>query len=348
MGVAGPAVEFPFRGWVAAVEGEQHRVGAGPGGWRGAARRGSGGPRRVCRRRGRRRCRCWRRGARRSGSPSCGSRRGARGEVSVPRPAPRRGVGQQPQGEQAAGHRVAVREIAVDVGTPGLPAVFVGRKCHPGRLGVDIDQRFAVGDAEREGDGPTGRDRNLTGRPASRRSGGDARSASAKVDQLHTTTSPRCSTRGEVWCSPRRGSNSITASTGPSAAVSRRTSRLDGNSYPVTSAIIASVRVSRPPGVSQVVSRWRWPVAAGDDRGRSGWPHAEGARRRPADQAAEHRGPSKRGRTASRWRRRSRQALRCGCHPAGRSPRWGWPAARSRECGAWRVSAPSSTPRATP
>ena len=98
---------------------------------------------------------------------------------------PRRGVGQQPQGEQAAGHRVAVREIAVDVGTPGLPAVFVGRKCHPGRVGVDIDQRFAVGDAEREGDRLTGRDPHLTGRPASRRSGGDARSASAKVDQLH-------------------------------------------------------------------------------------------------------------------------------------------------------------------
>jgi len=29
-------------------------------------------------------------------------------------------------------------------------------------------------------------------------------------------------------------------------------------------------------------------VAAGDDRGGSGWTHAEGARRRPADQAAEH------------------------------------------------------------
>jgi hypothetical protein len=68
------------------------------------------------------------------------------------------GVGQQPQGEQAAGHRVAVREVAVDVGTPGLPGLFVGRQCRPGRVGVDIDQRFPVGDTQREGDGPTGRD----------------------------------------------------------------------------------------------------------------------------------------------------------------------------------------------
>jgi hypothetical protein len=51
-----------------------------------------------------------------------------------------------------------VREVAVDVGTPGPPAVFVGRQCRPGRLGVEVDQRFAVGDAEREGDGLTGRD----------------------------------------------------------------------------------------------------------------------------------------------------------------------------------------------
>ena len=75
--------------------------------------------------------------------------------------------------------------------------MFVGLECRPGRVGVDVDQRFAVGDAEHEGDGLTGRDRNR--RPVVRLGGGvggDARSASAVVDQLHTRTSPRCSMRG--------------------------------------------------------------------------------------------------------------------------------------------------------
>ena len=160
VGVAGPAVELPFRCRVAAVEGEQDRE-AGPVQAAGVeepgvevagfvvfadaeegadADAGVAGPgvavvpvadsAGVLRERG---CRCRDRRA-------------------------RRGVGQQPQGEQAAGHRVAVREVIVDVGTPGAPAVFVGLQCRPGRVGVDVDQRFAVGDAEREGDGMTGRD----------------------------------------------------------------------------------------------------------------------------------------------------------------------------------------------
>ncbi|MGH2814702.1 MAG: hypothetical protein ACRDLC_06030, partial [Actinomycetota bacterium] len=51
-----------------------------------------------------------------------------------------------------------MREVAVDFGTPGPPAVFVGLQCRPGCLGVEVDQRFTVGDTEREGDGLTGRD----------------------------------------------------------------------------------------------------------------------------------------------------------------------------------------------
>ena len=70
----------------AAVEGEQHGE-AGPVESTGVQQPGqeSRAPRRPCRHRGRRRCRCWRRGARRSGSPSCGCRRDARGVTSSAR-----------------------------------------------------------------------------------------------------------------------------------------------------------------------------------------------------------------------------------------------------------------------
>jgi hypothetical protein len=57
---------------------------------------------------------------------------------------------------------------------------------------------------------------------------------------------------------PGRGSNSITASTGPPAADSRRTSSVAGSSRPLTSATIASVSVrvgvSGPSPTCQVVS----------------------------------------------------------------------------------------------
>ena len=207
VGVAGPAVEFPFRGWVAAVEGEQDGE-AGPVQAAGVEQPGEevagfvvladaeegadadagvagpgvavvpvADPAGVFRERG---CRCRDRRARRR-------------------------VGQQPQGEQAADHRVAVREVAVDVGTPGLPAVFVGLQCRPGRVGVDVDQRFAVGDAEREGDGPTGRDTQPSRVVrASRRSGGRCSAARARWSTSCTRRrrrGARCAAAGGV----RRG-----------------------------------------------------------------------------------------------------------------------------------------------
>jgi hypothetical protein len=292
VGVAGPAVEFPFRGWVAAVEGEQDRE-AGPvqaagveqpgvevAGFgvladaeKGAdADAGVAGPgiavvpvadpagvfgERGCRRRDRR---------------------------------TRRGVGQQPQGEQAAGHRVAVREVAVDVGTPALPAVFVGLQCRPGHLGVDVGQRFAVGDTQREGDGLTRQDTHPQGssgleaerrRCAQRERGGRP---AAHDDVAAVLDARRPVVLAEAGIELDHGVNRA-AGGGESAhqQAGRQQPAADVGDHPLGQGELPARRVPgclKGGGVGS--------VAAGDDRGRSGRAHAEGARRRPADQAAEH------------------------------------------------------------
>jgi hypothetical protein len=73
--------------------------------------------------------------------------------------------------------------------------------------------------------------------------------AMAMVGPLQIRTAPRCWARGGRCRSPRRGSNSMRASTGPSGAVNRRTSIVDGRRRPRVSATIPSVNVGRPESV---------------------------------------------------------------------------------------------------
>ena len=293
VGVAGPAVEFPFRRRVAAVEGEQDGE-AGPVQAAGVEQPGEevagfvvfadaeeradadagvagpgvavvpvAGPAGVFRERG---CRC--------------RDRRARG-----------GVGQQPQGEQAAGHRVAVREVAVDVGTPGLPAVFVGRQCRPGRVGVDVDQRFAVGDTQRQGDGLTGRDtqpHRSSGLEAERRR--CAQRECGGRPAAHEVVAAVLDARrpvvfAEAGIELDHGVNRAIGGGEPAhQQAGRQQPTGDVGDHPLGQGEPSARRV---PGCLE--GGGVGSVAAGDDRGRSGWPHAEGARRRPADQAAEHR-----------------------------------------------------------
>ena len=80
---------------------------------------------------------------------------------------------------------------------------------------------------------------------------------------------------------------------GPPLAVSRRTSSVAGKSVPVTSAIIASVSVSRPSAHSHVVSSVAVPswYTAVDDRRGTSRTHGERARVPAADEPTEDRRP---------------------------------------------------------
>ena len=237
----------------------------------------------------------------------------------------RRGVGQQPQGEQAAGHRVAVREVAVDVGTPGLPAVFVGLQCRPGRVGVDVGQRFAVGDAEREGDGLTRRDpqhHRSSGLEAERRRCAQRERGgrpAAHDDVAAVLDARRPVVFAEAGIELDHGVNRA-AGGGESAhqQAGRQQPAADVGDHPLGQGELPARRVPgclKGGGVGS--------VAAGDDRGRSGLApcgRCPPPARRPGGRTRVGRRSG--GRTASRWRRRSRQVPRCGCHRAARSPRW--------------------------
>ena len=127
------------------------------------------------------------------------------------------------------------------------------------------------------------------------------------------------------WCSPRRGSNSTTASTGPPSAVSRRTSSVAGSRRPATSATMASVRVSRPsptrPGRLQGGGVAAGTAAATTVAGPRG-PTRNVPAAGPPTSRPKTGSPSKRGSTASRSAPSlETRAPRCGCRRAARSPR---------------------------
>ena len=71
---------------------------------------------------------------------------------------PRRGVGQQPQGEQTADHQVTLGQSVVDVVTPAAPPLLVGFERDPCGIRVDVDEWLALGDREDDGEGLAGRD----------------------------------------------------------------------------------------------------------------------------------------------------------------------------------------------
>ena len=71
-------------------------------------------------------------------------------------------VGEQPQCQQAAHHRGPLREqLVVDAVTPRLPAALVLHQGVPGSLGIDVDQRLAVGHGDLDGDRSLRADRDL-------------------------------------------------------------------------------------------------------------------------------------------------------------------------------------------
>ncbi|HYX44674.1 MAG TPA: hypothetical protein VE760_06485 [Acidimicrobiales bacterium] len=159
-GVTRPPVQLVFGGWTLAVEGEQHResrtveaggmeqpgqeppslVGLAHSEEGGDADAGVAGPRVAV-------------------VPVAlaagvlGERGGGGGHRC-----PRRRVGQQAQSEQAAHHRRTLGEPVLDAVTPGAPAPLVRLEGGQARVGVDVHERFAVGDGEDDGQRPAGRD----------------------------------------------------------------------------------------------------------------------------------------------------------------------------------------------
>jgi hypothetical protein len=97
-----------------------------------------------------------------------GQRGGGRGDRCA-----RRRVGQEPQREQAPDGHVAMGEGGVDVAAPPAPARLIGFEGGPGGVGVDVHERFVLGDGDRDRQRVTRRDgdvRPLSGlQPDSRR-----------------------------------------------------------------------------------------------------------------------------------------------------------------------------------
>ena len=75
----------------------------------------------------------------------------------------RRGVGEQPKGEQAAHHGVAVGNVVGDVGAPAAPAPLVVAHGGPRSRRVDIDQRLVIGDTDDDGQVLAGLDGHRVG-----------------------------------------------------------------------------------------------------------------------------------------------------------------------------------------
>ena len=181
--------------------------------------------------------------------------------------------------------------VVVDVATPGLPSCLVALEGFPGRVRVEVHERFAIGHGHHAGERPVGGDGDSCGLPRLDGRGGVVRSATAR--RRPVADQDLASVLGPRWSAPLSESR-VEVDDGLDRAVGGGQSahQHGGGEQPAADLGHHALGEGQPTGVGlpgRLEGGGVGAVAASHYLGGVCGGKSEASRGRSADQLAEHR-----------------------------------------------------------